>query len=239
MSTGEREGAAVVVELGVVPVAGVVAFLALEREPCRSVVGVGAVVVVAVTGGAVGGCALVAVGVAALTVENEVRAGQSEGGEVVIELGPLPAVGAVAELTLERKSGRRVVGVASVVVVTAMAGRAVGGRVGEAVRMAVVAFEREVGAGESEGSSIVVESGGVPAVDAVALLAGGREACHRMIGIRGALVVVEVAGNAVGGRVGEAVRVAVLTVGAQMAAGQPEGRRMLEGDRTLPAGGER
>jgi len=116
MQPGEREAGAVVVELRVHPVAGVVALLASLREVRRCVVGTGGSLEILQVAGhtrrAVQCVVIVDVAIRALARRNSMQSGQREAGRRMIELGIVPlhrivaSFAGVGEPAVRHRSGR-------------------------------------------------------------------------------------------------------------------------------------
>src|SRR5688500_10626198 len=121
------------------------------------------------------------------------RAAEREG---MVEGRAFPAVRAVAVLAGGREARRTVVGLRAVVVVL-VAGEAVRRRAREApADVAALALQALVRAGEREPREVVIDGRPRPLRGGVAVLAGGREAGRAVVGVRGAVEVVLVAGDA-------------------------------------------
>ena len=184
MTTGARnagvradqgEGRVVVVERGGLPGRGTVADIALLGESAGHVVRIrGAIVVLQMaTDAGHAGQVEVPVFVTVGTLQFGVRASQREAGLGMVERSGLPGGGAVAGCAIGRKSAGHVIGVARAVVVLHVARRAGGTCQIEIVGgVAVAARQLSVRAGQREAGGIVVEVGGLPGGNAVAILAG-------------------------------------------------------------------
>jgi len=127
---------------------------------------------------------------------RDVLAGEREGrlGRV-IEGGSGPIRGGMAELAILREAGGGVVRIGSALIVIQVAGIAGGAQALEnAASMALDASRGDVFAGQREcGLGGVIEFSSGPISGGVALGAILREAGGSMIGIRGALVVLQMA----------------------------------------------
>ena len=158
---GQGEVGQVVVEVGVVPVAGIVADLALEGIVVGEVV-VGHLVVGPVTGVAVRGRIGVALRVTALAIHGDMRPGQREIGPVVVEVRIVPVTGVVAHLALGGELAADVIGIVGGLVVLAVAGVAVRGGPGESVVVATGAVEGNVRPRQREIGQVVIKAGRRP-----------------------------------------------------------------------------
>jgi len=120
----------------------------------------------------------------------------------------------VAELTVLRESGRRVIRVVGCLIVLQVARIARGGQRGVlAARMALLARGGRVRAGQRKLGGAVIEGGSQPLGGGVAELTGLREAGGDVIGTGGGLVVLQMAGHAIGADVG------VVAIGMALEAG--------------------
>ena len=183
-------------------------------------VATGGVVNVVGDAGMVGICVGLAVGVAVNAGEGRVVGGIDVAGGArgpharvraringepgVVESGARPRGRVVAERAGGRECRRDVVGVGSALVVRAMAGVAVGGRPGvPPVNVATGARHADVRAGEGEAGGVVIEAGRNPGGGVVAHLALLRETGGGMVGVIGALKILQVTGDAQRAEVGE------------------------------------
>ena len=190
------------IEDGAQPLRGVVAQLAILREPSGHVIRiVGGLVILQVarrTGGAQG-----RVLTARMTLGAGCRrmlSGEWELGGVVIEGGSQPLGGGVAELTTLRETGGDVIGAGGSLVVLQVAGHAVSADVGVvAVGMALQTRDCGMRAGEWKLRQVVIESRTVPRSSVVAGGAIVREPCGHVVGVGGFGEVGEVATGAVAG----------------------------------------
>jgi len=130
--------------------------------------------VVLMAGKALARCAGVAGAVAERALDGAVSADELEAGLIVIEGRRLPRGHAMTVLAAVGEAG--VHGIARAGEVPLVAGETVARRRGVTVAVAGDAVDRAVGAVQLERRSVVVESGRLPGGDAVAGLAGGREA---------------------------------------------------------------
>jgi len=237
--TGQRKARAGVVERCSRPTGGGVALRAIGGEAARHVVGirgaceVGLMAAIARRVGA--GQAVVAIDVALLALQRGVRASQGEAGGRVIERRARPGSVVVALQAVGGEPCLNVIGIRRTVVVRLMASDARGvgaGQIVIPVHVALLALQRRVRAREREAGGRVVKRGVAPRSRRVALLAGGREAGLHVIGIRRAVEVGLMAGDAsrVGaGQIVIAVHVALLALHRRVRAGQREaGGRVIE-----------
>lgn len=159
-------------------------------------IGVGrAVEIIQVAGGAGSAVqAVVAVYVALRTLQRHVRPGQCETGRCVIESCIRPGHSRVAGVAGLRKPGLGVIRIRRGLVilqVTGGAGAAVQSIV--AVYVALRTGQRDVRPGQCESGGSVVESSASPGRGAMATLAGLRKRSLHVVGIGGALIVLQVA----------------------------------------------
>ena len=198
------------------------------------VIGIRGVLVVRLMAGiAVGGRARkLSVDVATGARHVDVRAGKRKSGGVVIEAGRNPSRGVMAHLALLGESRRRVVGIVSPLEILQVAGDARRVEIGElAAHVATLALQCGVRAGEREPGGGVIELGIGPRSRAVANGAVRGEACRRVVGIIGFLIIRHVAGRA-GGRlqIEIVVHVALRARHGGVSAGQGEaGGGMVKG----------
>src|SRR5713226_1818588 len=136
---------------------------------------------------------------------GDVETGQGEGGLGMIEEGPSPGNCRMAQRTVGRESGAGVIRVGRSRVISLVTTVAVGGDRGEVTpNVTEVAGHGDVEPGQGELCPAVIERGRLPSGGGVAEGAGGGEAQQGVIGIGGGVEILEVAGEAVGGGVGEA-----------------------------------
>ncbi len=160
------------------------------------------------------------------------RAVQLEAGRVVVEAGRLPGGDAVAVLAGVREAA--VAGVPRASEVALMTGEALRGRPGVARAMARGAGGRAMRAVQLETGGVVVEGRRLPGGDAVAVLAGVREAA--VTGIAGAGEITLMAREAVAGRAGVPGAVAARALGGAVGAVQLEAGGVVIEERRLPGG---
>ena len=159
-------------------------------------IGVGrAVEIIQVAGGAGGAVqAVVAVYVALRTLQWHVRPGQCETCRCVIESCVRPSHGRVAGVAGLRKASLGVIRISRGLVILQVAGGA-----GSAVQGVVSVYvtlgagQWDVRPGQRESGSSVVESSASPGRGAMATLAGLRKRSLHVVGVGGALVVLQVA----------------------------------------------
>lgn len=183
------------------PGCGRVASCAGCREARRSMVRIGrALVILLMAPVAVGGQGRVVIVHVTVHARNGgVRTGQRERCVVVIEAGVGPRCGAVTDVACGRKTDLGVVRVVGVVVIGLMATDASGVGAGQlvvAIHMALLAGHGEVETGQGPASGRVNEATAAPIGRRMALVAGGREAGLNMVWVRGAVEIVQVAGDA-------------------------------------------
>ena len=186
--TGQRESSVVVIKGGVQPGNRRVTDGTIRREVRLHMVRIrGAVVVrhVAQVAGAAGQVVVV-VHMALCALQVCVTVGQREAHGIVIETRRLPGGGVVAGLASLREIQRDVARVVRLLVVREVATHAGRGRSFEVVaHMACCALERRVHSGQGEAGVLqVVELNSKPVIEPMALLAGDRKACCRMVGAR-------------------------------------------------------
>ena len=215
---GERESSGCVVEGCVHPVGGVVTLVAGLREIRRHVVGTGcALIVLQVARHARRACQVVVVvhvTIGAGARRNRVESGQSKSCGGVVELGISPRHGIVALLARRgestmRNRRRRVV---EVCLVTTDAGR-----IGDVVVVVDVAiraspWRNHVGTRQRETRLGVIEGRRLPSRGVVTDVASLRKAAGHVVGIRGALEIFQVAGDA--GGASQVVIVVGVAIGA-------------------------
>ena len=197
---GQWKFGGVVIELRAEPLRGVVAQLAILREPGGDVIRViGGLVVLQVArraGGAQG-----RILTARMTLgagRRRMLSGKRELGGVVIEGGSQPLGGGVAELTTLRKTGRDVIGAGGGLVVLQVAGHAVGTDVGVvAVGMALQARDRDVSPGKRKLRQVVIEGRAVPGGSVMASGAIVRKSRGHVVGVGGLREIGEVATRAI------------------------------------------
>ena len=188
------------VERGAGPVRCGVAGSAILRESDRGVIGTGGFLIIGqmASNALRGPVDVVAVEVALRARHGQVRPGQLEAAEVVVEGGILPRRGGVAAIAGGREFGREVIRVGGRIVIGHVTAGALRRQdLGETTGMALRTVERRVSAGQSERRELgVIEFRAAPDVHAVATLAGSRDLGGDVIERRGGLVVGEMAGDA-------------------------------------------
>lgn len=204
-----------VIESRVQPGGGVVTGRTGGWELGRRVIRVrGVVVIRLVTGIAIRRHrGVVVVHVTTVTGNRNVRAGQRECGVVVIKVRAVPGRGVVAHFAGLRETRGFMVGIGGVVVIGEVAGHA--GRVCQVVivvDVALRALQRGMRSGQGETGGTVIENRPRPGNCAVAAVAGLRITQLRVVGIGGALIILEVAIHA--GAAGQAVIVVDVTLRA-------------------------
>jgi hypothetical protein len=115
--------------------------------------------------------------------------GEWEPGYIVIQIGRLPTCSRVALCTLLRKSSRDVIRVARRCIIAFMTGNAASRRSRESSRVAVVARDRSMSAGQWEVRDIMIVFGGCPICCRMATRAFGRESGRGMIRVGSRCVV--------------------------------------------------
>ena len=216
MCTCQGEFSRVVIELSAQPLGGVMAELTVLRKTGREVIGaVGPLVILQVARNAIGAeRRILPVGVAERTSDRSVCASQRKLRGAVVEGGSQPLRGVVAELTVLREAGRRVIRVVGSLIVLQVARITRGWQSGVlAARMALLACGRDVRAGQRKLGGAVIESRSLPLSGGVAKLTGLREAGCDVIGTCGGLVVLQMAGHAIRTDVG------VVAIGMALQAG--------------------
>ena len=218
MRAGEGERSFVVIELRTRPAGRAVAYRAVGRESRLHVVGIRrALEIFHVTSGARSGRSCEsAIGVTLLAGHAGVRSGQGKLREgVVIEGRRLPRRGRVAGLARGRKCSSYVIGIlcaGKILLMTSKAGR---GRARKAPTcVAGSACQLRVRSGQRKSCELqVVEAGAEPGIHPVALLARGGKSRLHVIGRRGRLVALGVAGVAIGGQTDELPRCRAFVAG--------------------------
>jgi len=208
-----------VIESCGLPSRRVVAGVAGLRESAGHVVGIrGPLKILEVTRNAGGGCQVVVVvdvAVSASPRGHRMHAGQREVDAVVVEAGRSPACRRVAGLAGLREPAGHVVGIRGPLEVFQMArhARSVVDRV-VTINVAIRAGSRwhRVQTSEREPGAVVVECRVQPTTGVVAGFASLRESAGNVVGIRGSLEILEMAGHA-GSAVQSVVAVNV-TIGA-------------------------
>ena len=165
----DGEVQAVVVPIHLIPIACVVAQRAIGGESGCGVIGVGIVVIRLMAGDTVGWRIGVTLIVAGNAVEWNMRAGEREGGLVVVKNGRFPRGLAVALGTVGGEVIGHVVGVGDCVVVFLVAVDTVGGRIIVTLIVASNAIQRGMRANQREVGLIVIEGGGFPGCVGMAL----------------------------------------------------------------------
>ena len=221
VSAGEDRKELVVMlrEVGALPGARVVTDLTVLGETrCLVIRITGVVVVAAVTGPAIGGCARESVAVACLTVEIAMGTGERK-ELIVIHVRTFPGAGRMATFAVGRETGLDVIGIVGTFVVLSMTAVALRGCPLESVGVAILTIQASVRAGQPE-DLVVVELGAFPGSSVMACLALGRKACLDMIRILSVLVVLAVAAVAVGRGTHKAVLMAIGAFEIAMTVGQ-------------------
>lgn len=187
MCAGQSESRQIVIELGALPLRGAMTLFARCGKPAPRVIGIRAALEIRhMASRAVHWSACKPAGYVTgrAVADGCVRPGERKpGGRIVIELRPLPRLRRMAEGTIARKIGYRMVGNLGRIVIGSMAAKTIGGcpLVLERV-VAGVAFERGMPACKGvSGVGLVVEFCLAPGVQRVATLAIGGEACTAMI----------------------------------------------------------
>jgi len=202
----QREGGLAVVKDCACPGRCRMANHTIRREARRLVIGIcGPVVILGVTSIAVGGqSGEVVVHVACGAGHGFVRAGQREGGLVVIEDRARPSGGGMAGLARGGEARLSMVGTGGAVVILGVAGIAVGRNGREVViHVARSAGHCGVRASQREGSLVVVKDGARPGRRVMANHTSCGQARGLVIGISGPVVILGVAGIAIRGRARE------------------------------------
>lgn len=141
-----------------------------------------------------GGELVVPIDVALSAGHVDVRAGQRECGFGVIKGSRCPGRGGVTGVALLRDTSRGVVGIGGALIVLEMAGDASGrAQVEVAIRVALIALQGGVSAGQRETYSVVIESGRLPSRRRMALLASLWKSQCDVVRIRRLLVIGKVA----------------------------------------------
>ena len=218
VGAGQREAGRGVVELAVGPERGVVAvFTGSRKAGVRYRCGCGVVVTLV----AAHACGIrdvvvaVDMAVGALPRRHRMGTGQRKGGLGVVERSRLPGRRVVAQFAGLGESALYVVGIGGILKIFGVAGDAGGGRqIVVVVDVAICALPRRdrMGAGQCEVHQRVIERGRLPRDRRVALGAVLWEIGGDVVGIRCALEILQVAGNA--GRTGQVVIVVDVAVGA-------------------------
>jgi len=240
VASRQREAGAVVVKGRIEPGRSAMALVAGLREVRCHVIGIGRALEILQMAGDAGRAiqtvVIVDVAVGAKPRRHGVQAGQIEARARMVKLTVGPQIGVVALFAGQGESRRRVGhGARRIVVVGLVAGNA--GRVRNRVIVVDVAIgararRNHVIAGKREARAVVVKGRIQPSRRGMALLAGLREVRRRVVRIRRALIVLQVAGDA--SRRGYVVVVTDVAVGAQprwhrVQPGQSEARaRMVE-----------
>ena len=142
----------------------------------------------------------------------------------MVESGAGPIGGGVADSTVLRESGRRVIGSRGFLEISEMAAHALLRSSGEdSVDVTLSARDGDVRPGEREPAQVVIERGVQPGSGSVTTLAAGGELAGLVVGIRGVIVVGQVAAHALLRRSGkDSVCVTLGTRDGGMRAGQRE-----------------
>ena len=189
-----------VVESGAGPIGRGVAGSAVLREAGRRVVGTGGFLEIGqMTSHAFGRRPREhSVHVALGAWHADMRSGQRESAQAVIERGALPTGGGMATLATGGELAGLVIGIGRVIVVGQVASHALRRRPGEdSVRVALGALEGGVRPGQCEtGELRVVEAGACPNIYVVTALTGGGQLRRHVVQRRGSLIVLKVAGDA-------------------------------------------
>ena len=190
------------------PRGGVVAGIACLRKPDLRVIGIicGVVIGHVARGACRAAQVVVAVHMAARAWRSRVCAGQRETSSRVIKRAVAPCRRGVAERAVGRELCLHMVGVRRRVVVRHVAGIARAARqVVIPIAVALRALQVGVSAGQRESRGAVVEVRRLPRRCVVAALASRREIKCHVIGIRGLLVIGQMAPDARGWRVLELI----------------------------------
>ena len=228
---GQRKSGAVVIECRVQPGTGVVALIAGLREVRRYVIRIRCALEIFKVAGhasrAVQRVVIVDVAVDALPRRHGVRAGQRESGRGVVKLRVRPQHGVVALLACRGKSRmRHWRGRGVVVVLVATDACSAGDAVVVAdVAIRALSWRHSVRSGQRKPGLGVIKRRRLPGGCVVAGIASLRESAADVVGIAGALEVLQMARHARGA--GQVVVVAHVAVGAlarryAMRAGQCE-----------------
>ncbi len=193
MSTAVNREKVVMVPVHVVPITRVVAGQTRGGESSLDVVRVCIVVVIVVATVAIGWCTGVAACVARLTTEIEMGAVQGEGGLIVVKIGRLPAVDG---MTILAGGGKPLmIRIRGTVIFALMAGDTVRRRTRITVGMAGLTIQRQMSSLQRKRRLIVVKTRRLPAVNGMAIFAGGRKSL--VVRIRGTVVLALMAGDTV------------------------------------------
>ncbi len=163
----------------------------------------------------------------------DVRAGQGEFGQRMVELCPLPVLGRMATCAGGRYVQFDMIGILAGLIILRMTTVAILGRAREAaVDVALVAGDLGVRSREGElGQGIVIELRARPGCRVVTRRAFGREPGGLVIRVLGGSKIIGMTPNAVGGRSGiPLVYVTIQTIQARVCSRQREARepRMVE-----------
>ena len=193
VSASKREAGGSVVENGIVPGNRAVTGLAGLWEPCLRVIGVrGSLVVLQVAGDTLGaGQVVVVVNVTLRALQRRVGPGKRKTNQGMVEIRRLPGRRGVTSLASPREVSGDVVRICRALKIFQMTAHAVcWGALELPADVAGIAIQRRVRAGQSKpGELQMIECRPKPAVEGVALLAGGWEPGGNMIWPGGALVV--------------------------------------------------
>ncbi len=196
----QRKLSSVVIELRAEPLRGVVAQLAILREPGGEVIRIISSLVVLQMARRTGRAQsrILAARMALGTGHSGVFSGERELGGVVIEGSSQPPRGGVTELAGLRETGRQVIGAGGGLVILQMAGNAIGADVGVvAIGVALQARDSGVSSGEWELGQVVVECGAVPGGGVMAGGAITRKSCCHVVGVGGPGEIREVTARAI------------------------------------------
>lgn len=170
--------------------------------------------------------------------DRSVCAGQRKLGGVVIELRPEPLRGVVAQLAILREPSGEVIRIISSLVILQMARRA--GRAQSrilAARMAQGTGHSGVFSGKRKLGGVVIEGSSQPLRGGVTELAGLRETGRDVIGAGGGLVILQMAGNAIGADVGVvAISVTLQARDSGVRPGKRKLRQVVIEGRAVPGG---
>ena len=237
MRPGEREVRIIMVEVRIIPISGVVTIQTIVAEVIGHVVGIVCIfkidlmAAVAVVRGI--GIALI---VAVDTIDRDMRAGQRKIGQIMVEVGRLPGVFAVADRAFGGKTVGHMVRITGVVEVGLMAADAVTRQTGYlSPNVAGLAESGGMGSPQLEAAGLqVVKNRPLPAHLVMAGGAFGGETGLGVIGKFDPVVIDLMAGVTIVGGTGITVLVAPDTIGLQVSPAQFEGLGMLVGG-SLPA----
>jgi hypothetical protein len=204
--SSKSESRAGMVESGSGPGSRAVTALASLRERSLHMVRIGGALVVLHVAGDAGcsGQVVIAIHMTLRALQRGVRAGEREAHRVVVKRCRLPRRSAMAGLAGLRKTALHVIGIGRALIILQVAGDAGGGgQVVIAIHMALRALHRGMRAGEREADRIVIKRCRLPGHRAMAGLAGLRHTQRHVVGIRGLLIIRQMATDAVGRRAGE------------------------------------